>query len=314
MRIEDLKIFVDVVRYHSMNIASEKNYTTPQNLSKIIKRMEDELEVVLFKRSKKGSELTEVGERFYLHIIEVLAHYDDAIAELHEKSKIVKNNKEMELLQKISVLCTSGALSYAVMDAYNKIQHEYGNLLLDNDEINFSNTKQVIEYIEGKDYDIIACFVEQKNIDDFLKALSAYTMLHVIFDELVLVVSCQNPISGRRTISLSEICNLNLISFKGFCLSNNLLGNEIQYYITTNSHAKALEQIKNSDSYGALLFRKFCEMKYNEFSENGSLRMLNLDKKIMGTYLLLVKTCHLNNQVVMHFISKMEETFSKTDS
>lgn len=86
MRIEDLKIFVDVVRYHSMNIASEKNYTTPQNLSKIIKRMEDELGVVLFKRSKKGSELTEAGERFYLHIIEVLTRYDDAIAALYEKS------------------------------------------------------------------------------------------------------------------------------------------------------------------------------------------------------------------------------------
>ena len=42
MRIEDLKIFVDVVRHHSMNIAAEKNYTTPQNLSKIIKRMEEE--------------------------------------------------------------------------------------------------------------------------------------------------------------------------------------------------------------------------------------------------------------------------------
>ena len=53
MRIEDLKIFVDVVRYHSMNIAADKNFTTPQNLSKIIKRMEDELSVILFNRSKK---------------------------------------------------------------------------------------------------------------------------------------------------------------------------------------------------------------------------------------------------------------------
>ncbi len=311
MRIEDLKIFVDVVRYHSMNIASEKNYTTPQNLSKIIKRMEDELGVVLFKRSKKGSELTEAGERFYLHIIEVLTRYDDAIAALYEK-KLIKNNGEIEPLQKVSVLCTSGALSYAVMNAYNKIQNEYGNLLLDNDEINFSNIQQVSEYAEGKDYDIIACFVEQEHIDDFLKALPAYTLLHIIFDELVLVVSNQNPICSRRTISLSEICNLNLISFKGFCLSNNLLGDDIQYHIMTNSHAKALEQIKNSDLYGALLFKKFCEMNRDEFSENGKLRMISLDKKIMGTYLLLVKTCHLKNKVVMHFISKMEENFSKT--
>ena len=61
MRIEDLIIFTDVVRYHSMNIASEKHFMSPQNLSKIIRNMENELGVLLFKRSKKGSELTEEG-------------------------------------------------------------------------------------------------------------------------------------------------------------------------------------------------------------------------------------------------------------
>ena len=51
--------------YHSMNIAAEKHFMTPQNLSKIIRNMEQELDVVLFKRSKKGSDLTAVS---YTHL------------------------------------------------------------------------------------------------------------------------------------------------------------------------------------------------------------------------------------------------------
>ena len=71
LRIEDLKIFIDVIRYHSMNIAAEKHFMTPQNLSKIIRNMERELDIILFKRSKKGSELTKEGEKFYLQIVKV---------------------------------------------------------------------------------------------------------------------------------------------------------------------------------------------------------------------------------------------------
>ena len=40
MRIEDLSIFTEVIRYHSMNIAAEKHFMTPQNLGKIIRHME----------------------------------------------------------------------------------------------------------------------------------------------------------------------------------------------------------------------------------------------------------------------------------
>ena len=311
MRIEDLKIFVDDVQNHSMNIAAEKNFTTPQNLSKIIKRMEDELNVVLFTRSKKGSELTREGENFYLHIIEVLKHYKEAIDSVNLDETKRDGQDEPETSRKLSVICTSGVLSYSVMNAYNKMKNEHKKIVLDNEEINFSEPQRVIAYINEKERDIIACFVPQEDIDSFTKALPYYSLLHVIFDEMVLVVSKSNPLGHRAMITLDEIQKQNLIAFKDFTLADSILEKNVQYQILTNSHAEALKQIKISDSYCTLLFKRFCDMNKEDFDQKGVLRMIRLDHRMYGTYLILVKKDKINDECIREFLSKMEEDFRR---
>lgn len=309
VRIEDLKIFVDVVQNHSMNLAAEKNFTSPQNLSKIIKRMEDELGVVLFKRSKKGSDLTTFGERFYLHIIEVLQHYNDAMLAIGAETDNGSKHLDNEQKEIMKVLCTSGVMSYAVMDSYNKVQHEDFGLILEEDEINFSETKKIINYIQERDFDVIACLILQEGIDDIVSALADYLLVHVLFDELVLVVSSKNPLARRSMIPAEEVKRLNMVSFKGFSLANELIDFNAQCQIMTNSHAKALEQVRHSDSCCTLLFKSFCEINTIEFGKNGDFKMIRLDKKIYGTNLILVRKNCLENKKIMHFIKELEEDF-----
>ena len=43
MKIENIRLFLDVVRYGSINKAAEKNFIAQQNLSVTIKNMEKEL-------------------------------------------------------------------------------------------------------------------------------------------------------------------------------------------------------------------------------------------------------------------------------
>lgn len=312
MRIEDLKIFVDVVRHHSMNIAAEKNYTTPQNLSKIIKRMEEELGVVLFNRSKKGSDLTDEGEQFYLHIIEVLRHYEEAVASISSHGNIRLSNSIQDQTKKISVLCTIGALSYAVMSTYNKMLKQYNNLILEDEEINATDIDGILEHINSGKYDILACYVPQETISKLTKMIPEYILIHVIFDEMVLVVSKDNPLSRRGMISSLEISNLNLINFKNFKLAKNAFGSNTRYQLQTNSQVKALEQIKRSDSACALFFKGFCDINQEDFSKDGALKMIRLDKKVFGTYLIALHKDNLNNPCAMDFIKMLEELFKGT--
>lgn len=300
MRIEDLKIFVDVVRYHSMNIAADKNFTTPQNLSKIIKRMEDELSVILFNRSKKGSELTEEGERFYWHIVEVLGHYNNAILSIKNNRKTDQNNKLLAE-KKIRILCTAGALSYAVMDAYNKIQIEKNNILLEEEEIGYYDSKKLVQYVNEKEFDVVVCLVLQKEIDFIVRSLPNYLMIHVIFDELVLVVSRKNVLANRSIILDSELRDLKMISFRKFVQTNDLIDLNINCRIMTNSHAKALEQVRHSESYCTLLFKSFCKINTIEFGENGDFKMIRLEKKLYGTYLIMVREeCIIDSDIVQY--------------
>lgn len=314
VRIEDLKIFVDVVRYHSMSIAAEKNFTTPQNLSKIIKRMENELGVVLFKRSRKGSDLTEVGERFYLRVIEVLQDYNQAMfaigVEADNKEKILEDGKKVI----INVLCSAGVMSYAVMESYKKMRQKCRDLILEENEINSFEVKGFIDYVQERKFDIIACSILQEKIEDVVNALPDYLLVRVILDEVVLIVSKKNPLANRSMISKEEIKNLNMISSKRYSLANELIDINMQCQIMTNSHEKAVDLVRNSDSSCALLSKGFCDINKNEFGKDGNLRMIRIDTKIYGTNIILIRKNCVDYREIMQFTKMLEEAFLDGES
>ena len=309
MRIEDLKVFVDVVRYHSMNVAAENNFTTPQNLSKIIKRMEDELGVILFKRSKKGSELTKNGEKFYIHIVQALKYYNNALIAID----CVSDEGGDEDINRISVICSVGALSEAANKAYNEILRKYEGVFFNNEEINFSSPKYLIKNFLNEKYDVIACYVPQDSINIIQNRLKDYIIVHILFDELVLVVSRNNLISRRKLISIDDIDEKNLICFKDFTLMDSLLEKKKYHQIYTNSHSKALEQIRNSDVYCTFLFESYCRMNADMFSNHGDFRMVRLDRKIFGTYLIAMHVSRLGDKCVADFISILEQQLNIVD-
>lgn len=308
MRIEDLKIFVDVVRYHSMNIAAEKNFTTPQNLSKIIKRMEDELNVVLFKRSKKGSDLTKKGKQFYFNVLEILRIYNDTVFELNgEKTseyRVVKNEKEIIL----RVLCSHGALSQAIVDIVTERQNNKQKLVLEENEINFSELDRIIDILKEREYDIFACVIRQKDVDELAKRLHDYSLIHVIFDELVLVISKNHPLSKRAVISAEEINNFNLISYTDRKLYEDIFGDNFVFQISTDSVDKALSLIKQSNNYCTLLSRTVVKLE-NTKDPLDRLRMVQLEDKKFCVYAIFLHRKCINNKFMLDIVDRIIEPF-----
>ena len=62
MRLEQLEFFVETAKNHSMRSAADKLHASPQNVSKAIKQLEDELAFTLFIRSRQGLYLTPLGQ------------------------------------------------------------------------------------------------------------------------------------------------------------------------------------------------------------------------------------------------------------
>lgn len=131
MKIENIRLFLDVVRYGSINKASEKNFIAQQNLSVIIKNMEKELDTTLFERNNTGIILTESGRQFFSCSEKIISAYDEY---LNISSPVSENN--------IIPIYSTSALSKCLADLSGQMIDDKYYLSLN--ERSYKEIKQMI--------------------------------------------------------------------------------------------------------------------------------------------------------------------------
>ncbi len=91
MKIENLKIFLEVAQSESINEAARSLFMTHQNLNKIIKNLEAELNTQLFVRTNKGIQLTGSGKELFITASQIVKNYDSFLDKLQNtNSDIIK--------------------------------------------------------------------------------------------------------------------------------------------------------------------------------------------------------------------------------
>ena len=63
MTITQLQYVLAVAEYKNFTLAAEKSFVTQPTLSMQVQKLEDELDILLFDRSKKPITITEVGKK-----------------------------------------------------------------------------------------------------------------------------------------------------------------------------------------------------------------------------------------------------------
>ena len=86
MNILHLKYAVSVAEYGSINKAAEEIHVAQPNLSRVIKGLEADLNIEIFRRSPRGMELTPDGELFIAQARQILQQVD-AIEEMYKMGK-----------------------------------------------------------------------------------------------------------------------------------------------------------------------------------------------------------------------------------
>lgn len=107
MRLEQFEYIEAVAEHGSMSIAAQHLHVSQQNISKAIKQLENELNVTVFIRSKKGTVLTLQGELIYAFAKRQLTQY-----------RLLKNNLyQMQLrnLQGTLKICTMNSGSSMII-------------------------------------------------------------------------------------------------------------------------------------------------------------------------------------------------------
>lgn len=97
MRIEHLYYLVEIAKTKSITLSAEHLFISQQGLSQAIQKLEADLNVALFRRSRQGVSLTEAGNLAVEKAKEVIFKYEELLESMEPYSRIDSPNSSDKL-------------------------------------------------------------------------------------------------------------------------------------------------------------------------------------------------------------------------
>ena len=144
MDFRRIQHFVHVAELGSLSKAAERLNIVQPALSQSIKRLEDELSVLLFNRSRRGMELTEAGQTFLNHAYGILNQYNRA-----KESLSAKDGDPQGL---VSVAMTASSLEALTVPLAKSLMLQYPKIKLNIESGLAANIQQSFE---AGEYDLV---------------------------------------------------------------------------------------------------------------------------------------------------------------
>ena len=195
MELRHLRYFVAVAEEKSFNKAATRLYISQPPLSRQIKQLEEEVGVTLIDRENRPLKLTEAGEFFYDHAIQILKKSDDLRAMTIRKGNFDKT---------LSIGFVSSILYGILPKVIARFREIYPNIEIKLYELN--SWQQTQGLIEGKiDIGFGRLLFEDASIR------------RVVLREesLVVAVPIGHPLAkeGRTSLRLIDLTNENLLLY-----------------------------------------------------------------------------------------------------
>ena len=186
MELKQLEYFLAVSKAKSFTRAAEQLYISQPSVTSAIKKLEEELGLVLFDRSKRQVELTNEGEIFYSHICVVMQDISKAAA------------KAAELKNLSSGLIKIGITPLTCLSSVSFLMAKFRNMF---PTLNF-------DFIEGRT-DLLKAQLEENKIDLALmiddESLGDLSFDPINHEELMVYLPVFHHLSGRERISFKEL-------------------------------------------------------------------------------------------------------------
>ncbi|WP_151445859.1 LysR family transcriptional regulator [Lacisediminimonas profundi] len=197
MDIRGLRSLVAVAAAGSISRAAEQLHIAQPALSFQIKKMEQELGVALFERTRKGVVPTVAGSRLLGHGIAILNHLDLAFQEVRDAVNEPSGRVALGMSQSMASILTV-PLAREVVNRWPKIQFQLIEM----------NTGHIPEYLAKGDIDLGLTFGKEGN------AGTQFT--HLLDEDLVFVTSPDQmqSVFGRRADAVTELRFSDLARFR----------------------------------------------------------------------------------------------------
>lgn len=169
------RIFYEVAQYHSISDAAKGMYLSQPAISKAIKNLEKELDVMLFYRTLNGIVLTDKGKELYELTSEALGTFRQA-----EKKMIENRNLEKGSL---SIGVRSNVASFYLLDKIASFHKKYNKIDI---MIIDRPSSELLEMLSNNELDFVLDSVSAKDeLDGFdVKPLDKFTHTFIVLPDL----------------------------------------------------------------------------------------------------------------------------------
>jgi DNA-binding transcriptional LysR family regulator len=198
MEISQLKYVLTVAKHQNFSRAANEVCVTPSSLSQQIKKLEDELGVVLFGRTTRSVHLTPAGIEFVENARKIMSEISD-INTTMQKYLVGESGQ-------ISIGNSPALGAYGITSLIVSFQKTYPKISLD--------------FHEAECFDLYPLLYNGKIDVAFLTAfnkckpgkmlLESYPLVD---DELVIIANTSHPFASREIIDLREASQESFISF-----------------------------------------------------------------------------------------------------
>ena len=181
-----LKAFCLIAEMKSFSKAAEAKLITQSAMSHLIKNLEDELGVKLINRHSRTISLTPAGRVFYGHAKRILDLYRNMENDVYSIVRKVKGS--------LYVGASPTVATYLLSQVFYGFLKKYPQVRID---LSVSNTERIIDILNDGTIDIGIVEGNIKNKTVFPEEIAE--------DEIVLIASDDNPLTGKKAISPDQL-------------------------------------------------------------------------------------------------------------
>ncbi len=189
---KELKYFVHIYEKKSFSAAAQTAYVTQQALSKAVKRIEEDLGVTLFSRSKGGVEPTSAGITLYKKALELIREFENLPNLLFDEDQLAQGTIKIGMHKGIDVLY------------YNNILHNFGKRY---PKISVDvATMTDMESERAIDKELVDFAVSCLPVDD-----DKYNFYKIFEDELIALVNKNDVVAKKRKVTFADLANKQIL-------------------------------------------------------------------------------------------------------
>lgn len=231
MQLEYLNYLIVLEQTGSINKACHILHTSPQNLSRILKQMEDELGINLFFRTNQGIIFTEKGYHFLNFCRTTTSNFEQVLFQ-------IRSNKIDDVLEgAVTFYVTNLLMELFFNDLILKFNQIYPKININTIECDPLDGYHIIE----KQSNIIGAFPYLPQIENF-KTLHPFIFSKGNF---LALVNNNHPLAKRKKVSIQELMKQDILCFakqdfhktEFFALLAPYITNDTVITTTGNLHA-----------------------------------------------------------------------------